>query len=233
VSAATIDRGVHLQKGEVPDEFNVASAKRRPSTSLPQATPLVAVIDPETCAHFRAKCKAPCADVCEREAIDFEQKEEIKQLRLARSSWRPVQSGRSGQGARYGYGKYPNVFSSLEIERMSTPPDRAPVKSSCGRAANRKRSVSCTASAAATPHQSVLLARLLYVLAQARPPHQRADGAEVYNFYIDMRTPVRDTRVLRRLLEKSPLHSRPRAEINDWATEKTEQANSSSALKTR
>src|SRR3989337_1141309 len=60
-------------------EFELALGRRKPIyIPFPQAVPLVAVIDPATCIEFKThNCKKTCVAACgDRDAIDFEQKEE-------------------------------------------------------------------------------------------------------------------------------------------------------------
>ena len=86
---------------------------------FPQAIPKYPVIDRENCTYFQnGKCKA-CQLFCATEAIDFEQQDEILTLQVGNII---LATGYDLFDARripqYGYGRYPNVFTSLEFERM-------------------------------------------------------------------------------------------------------------------
>ena len=84
-----------------------------------QAVPRVAVIDPENCRFLlEGKCGV-CKKVCKREAIDYEQKDVEMEFNVAAvvvatgfDVWDPTPS------TEYGYGKYPNVFTAMEYERI-------------------------------------------------------------------------------------------------------------------
>jgi heterodisulfide reductase subunit A len=217
-----------FKKGKFPDEFNVGLSKRRPVyIPFPQATPLVAVIDPETCAHFRAKCKAPCADVCAREAIDFDQKDEIHQVDVGAiilaTGFKAVDPVKV---PRYGYGKYPNVFSSLEIERMTNAsgPSAGEIELRTGGKPKAVGIVHCVGSRDAHTNRYCSRVCCMYSLKLAHLIKERT-GAEIYNFYIDMRTPGKGyEEFYERLLEEQVHFIRGRvAEINDWAVEKSEE----------
>ncbi|MBA7623628.1 Ion-translocating oxidoreductase complex subunit B [subsurface metagenome] len=81
--------------------------------------PNAAVIDKEHCVHFLTdKCKI-CQDLCEAEAIDFDQKEEILDLHVGSvilSCGFEVYDGKKKR--EYGNGRYENVVTSVEFERI-------------------------------------------------------------------------------------------------------------------
>jgi heterodisulfide reductase subunit A len=106
------------------DEFNVGLSKRKPIyIPFPQAVPQVVVIDPERCLQVKAgKCKKTCLEACaDRKAIDFNQKEELVEIKVGTiilaTGFRLFDATRIPQ---YGYALYPNVVTSLELERLVT-----------------------------------------------------------------------------------------------------------------
>ena len=110
-------------KGKVPDEFNMNLGKRGAVyIPFPQAIPLKATIDPEQCLFLRyGKCgRSPaCQDVCEAEAIDFTQKEELVEFEVG------VIVVATGYDLldpsalyEYGYSRYKDVITTLELERL-------------------------------------------------------------------------------------------------------------------
>jgi len=43
----------------------------------------VVLIDPETCIEFKSgRCKKTCVEMCDRNAVDFTQKEEFKEIEI-------------------------------------------------------------------------------------------------------------------------------------------------------
>ena len=107
---------------KVDDEFNTGLNKRKSAyVKYPQAVPLKYAIDDETCIYFvkgKGKCKA-CEKFCPAEAVDLEQKGKVHQLQVGSIILSPgfkpfdphVYEG-------YGYGRYPNVITSMEFERI-------------------------------------------------------------------------------------------------------------------
>ncbi|HYL81386.1 MAG TPA: CoB--CoM heterodisulfide reductase iron-sulfur subunit A family protein, partial [Candidatus Acidoferrum sp.] len=109
------------KEARFPDEFNQGLSKRKPVyIPFPQATPQVVLFDPETCIQLKSgKCKQPCVESCDRKAIDFNQKEEIKEIEVGTivlaTGFQPFDASRLPY---YGYGTFPNVYTALEVERL-------------------------------------------------------------------------------------------------------------------
>jgi len=100
---------------EVPNEFDEKVGIRKAIyVPFPQAVPLKYAIDEENCI----KCEL-CQNVCRAGAVDFNQKPETINLNVGAiilatgfEEFDPrLKSG-------YGYGRYPNVVSSIEFERI-------------------------------------------------------------------------------------------------------------------
>jgi heterodisulfide reductase subunit A len=191
---------------------------------FPQAVPKYPVIDTDHCIYFqRGKCKA-CQIFCPTEpnSIDFEQQDEIIQVTVGNiilaTGYDLFDSRRIPQ---YGYGRLANVFTSLEFERMCnaagptngkvvlrdgvTQPEAVAVVHCVGsrdRNYNNYCSVICCM-------QSLKFAHLV----------KERTGAEVYNFYIDMRTPFKDyDEFYQKVLEEGTHFIRGRvAEVTDAA----------------
>ncbi|MBN1409985.1 MAG: CoB--CoM heterodisulfide reductase iron-sulfur subunit A family protein [Spirochaetales bacterium] len=110
-------------KGTVPNEFDMNKGKRGAIYApFPQSVPLKYTIDPEKCLMLtRGKCgKEPrCVENCPRDAIDFKQKESIVELNVGTIV---VATGFDlfdlSVKPEYGYGKYDNVITGLEFERI-------------------------------------------------------------------------------------------------------------------
>jgi heterodisulfide reductase subunit A len=191
-------------------------------TPFPQAVPKYPVIDRENCTYFlKGTCRA-CEKFCPTGAIDFNQKEEFLQVQVGNII---LATGYDLFDARriseYGYGRLANVFTSLEFERMTNAAgptngnivlrDGVTVPKSvavihCVGSRNKNYNNYCSSICCM---QSLKFAHLV----------EERVGAEVYNFYIDMRTPAKayDEFYLR-LLEEGTHFIRGRvAEITDAA----------------
>ena len=94
---------------------------QRPAVSIlyPQVVPNKAVIDPEHCVLLNYDHCGICEEVCEAKAIDYEQKEETRELKVGSIILSP---GYEIFDARIkkelGYGRFENVLSALEFERI-------------------------------------------------------------------------------------------------------------------
>jgi heterodisulfide reductase subunit A2 len=214
---------------KVPDEFNVGLSMRKPVyVPFPQATPLVAVIDPESCIEFKSHhCKKTCAEACEKDAIHFDQTEEIKEVSVGAivlaTGFKTFEAKRL---PRYGYGKYKNVYTSLEIERMvnAAGPTGGEVHLADGTKPRAVGIVHCVGSRDTHTNRYCSKVCCMYSLKLAHLLKERT-GAEVYNFYIDMRTPGKGyEEFYDRLLQEQVHFIRGRvAEVSDWAMEKAEE----------
>ena len=100
--------------------FNVGLGKRKAIyRPFAQAVPAIPVIDRENCTFFqKGKCKL-CEKTCPTGAINYEQQDEILELEVGNiivaTGYDPFDAKRI---TAYGYGRYPNVFTSMEVERM-------------------------------------------------------------------------------------------------------------------
>ncbi len=217
-----------FKKPRFPDEFNMGLNQRKP-IYLPfaQATPQVPLIDPKNCFQLKTgMCKRTCVEKCDRNAIDFEQKEEIRELKVGTII---VATGFETVDPRkipyYGYGKYPNVYTALEVERLvsATGPTGGEVVLRDGRKPESVGIIHCVGSRDERTNRWCSRVCCMYSLKLA---HLLKDhtGARVYNFYIDMRTPGKGyEEFYNRLLEEGVLFIRGRvAEVTDWAI-KTEE----------
>lgn len=105
---------------KVPNEFNFGLDDRKAIyKDYAQGIPSVYTIDPENCRVLKGQKCGVCAKVCQAKAVDYDQKESFVDLNVAAVI---VSTGYelfdATQIPEYGYGKLPNVISSLEMERL-------------------------------------------------------------------------------------------------------------------
>lgn len=176
------------------DEFNMGLSKRKPVyIPFPQAVPQVALIDPETCIEFKSgKCKKTCIEACgERNAIDFKQQERIETIEVGAiilaTGFRVFDAKRIPY---YGYGTYPSVYTALEIERLinASGPTGGELIMRDGRKPRTVGIIHCIGSRDEHTNRYCSRVCCMYSLKLAHLVKEKT-GAEVYNFYIDMRTP--------------------------------------------
>ena len=217
------------KEGKTRDEFNLGLSKRKPVyLPFPQAVPQKVVIDPETCIEFKSKkCKKTCVEACgDRNAIDFTQKETLEDIEVGTiilatgfKTFDPVRN------VYYGYGRYPNVYTSLEVERLinASGPTAGELILRDGKRPQAVGIIHCVGSRDANTNRWCSRVCCMYSLKLAHLIKERT-GAEVFNFYIDMRTPGKGyEEFYDRLLDEGVHFVRGRvAEVTDWAAHPSE-----------
>ncbi len=105
---------------KVPDEFEMG-LKNRKAIYVPfmQAVPRVMTIDKENCLKMTKDRCGNCMKACKREAIDYDMKDQMLEIDVGAiiiatgfDVWDPTDA------TEYGYGRYQNVFTAMEYERM-------------------------------------------------------------------------------------------------------------------
>ena len=159
---------------------------------FPQAVPKYPVIDRDNCIFFeRGKCRA-CEKFCPAGAIDFEQEDTLLDIEIGNIV---LATGYDLFDARripqYGYGRYPNVFTSLEFERMTNAAGPTGGKVVLRDGVTQPESVAivhCVGSRDQNYHEYCSKVCCMYSLKFAHMVHEKTQ-AEVSNFYIDIRAP--------------------------------------------
>ena len=175
---------------EVPDEFNEGlNTRKAVYMPFPQAVPSVYTIDFDSCT----KC-LKCSAICPRKCIDpFDQGSELELNVGAIVMATGFELYDIGSLANYGYGKYPNVVTSLEMERIldvNGPTGSMVVVPETGREVKSVTYVLCAGSRdteVGKPYCSRVCC--LYALKQTQLLRDR--GIDVWIHYIDIRAPGR------------------------------------------
>ena len=176
-----------------PNEFDLGLSKRKPVyIPFPQAVPLKAVIDPETCLYLKlGRCVRSCEKACPKDAINFDQKEERIKVKVGAvilaTGFKTFDPRRTPQ---FGYGVYPNVFTSLEVERMLSPtgPTEGIPKLRDGSIPQSVAIIHCVGSRDENTNIYCSKVCCMYSLKLAHLIKERTN-AQIYDLYIDMRTP--------------------------------------------
>ncbi len=212
-----------FKEAKFPDEFNVGLGKRKPVyIPFPQATPLIACIDPKTCLQLKTgKCKKTCAEACPKQCIDFDMQEKIEEVEVGAIILSTgFQHFDPTVIPEYGYGKYPNVYTSIEVERLvnAAGPTGGEVRLKDGSKPTSVAIIHCVGSRDEKTNKWCSRVCCMYSLKLAHLLKERTE-AEVYNFYIDMRTPGKSYEEFYDKLLKENVHFiRGRAaEVSDWA----------------
>jgi heterodisulfide reductase subunit A len=189
-------------------------------TPFPQAVPKYPVMDVKNCTYFeKGTCKA-CEKFCPTNAIDFKQQDEILTLQVGNIV---LATGYDLFDARrvtnYGYGRLPNVFTSLEFERLSNAagPTNGNIVLRDGKTTPKAVGiVHCVGPRDRNFNNYCSVICCMQGLKFAHLVHERT-GAIVYNFYIDMRTAYKAyDEFYQRVLDEGTLFVRGKvAEITD------------------
>jgi len=175
---------------DIPFDYEQGLINRKPIyLQFPQAVPRVPVIDPKSCMNFKTDGCKVCEDNCEAGAIDHSLEDEIKEFKVGTIV---LATGfdlfDSREIPRYGYGRLPNVVSALEFERLShaSGPTGGKLLKKDGTAPKSVAIVHCVGSR--DENHQVYCSRVccMYSLKFAHLVKEKT-GAEVFNFYIDMR----------------------------------------------
>ena len=186
--------GCVFTKAKFPNPFDQGLGVRKPVwVPFPQAVPPIPVVDPEVCLQItRGKCKQGCVEACgERNAFRFDQKETIEEYEVGAII---VATGFKTFDPSvipyYGYGKYPNVYTSLEVERLLNAggPTGGKLVLRDGSTPKRVGIIHCVGSRDANYHAYCSRVCCMYSLKLAHLVREKT-GAEVYSCYIDIRTP--------------------------------------------
>jgi len=104
----------------VRDDYNAGlAAIKCIHLPFPQAVPAVSVVDPARCLFLQRKECQICVPTCSTRAIDFHQKAEKQEIRVGGIILAPgYEVFDPSEQSFYGYGRYRNVVTSLEYERL-------------------------------------------------------------------------------------------------------------------
>ena len=176
----------------IPSEFDEGLSNRA-CVYIPfaQAVPHKPVIDAEHCIRLQTGACGACQAFCDAGAIDFDQQETVKEIDVGAivvaTGFEVFDSRRI---ARYGYRRLKNVISAMEFERVShaSGPTGGEILTSEGEPPQAVCIIHCVGSRDEHYHEYCSRVCCMYSLKFAHLVKEKT-GAEVYNCYIDMRTP--------------------------------------------
>ncbi|MGB9690145.1 CoB--CoM heterodisulfide reductase iron-sulfur subunit A family protein [Thermogutta sp.] len=160
-------------------------------TPFPQAVPRIPVIDVNSCIYFeRQKCRA-CEKLCPTGAIKFDQQDEVLELEVGNiivaTGWKMFDCRKIPQ---YGYGRLANVFTALEFERMcnAAGPTGGKIVLRDGKTEPQSVAIIHCVGSRDSNHNEYCSG--ICCMAALKFGHLVLEKtkAEVYSFYIDMRT---------------------------------------------
>lgn len=170
------------------DVYNEGLAERGAAyIKYPQAVPLVATIDKEKCIGCGV-----CAEVCKAEAINYDEEDTVISLDVGSVILSPgFESFDPILLSEYGYGRYPNVVTSMEFERIlsATGPYRGTVlKPSDGDLPKKVAFLQCIGSRDDRIGNSYCSGVCcMYAIKEALIAQEHNPGLEASIFFMDMR----------------------------------------------
>jgi heterodisulfide reductase subunit A len=104
----------------IPNAYNM-NLNNRPSIyqMYPQMVPNAPIIDKSTCVHFNYDKCGICDTICDANAINYEDADKKIELDVGAVVLAPgYEVFEAKLAGEFGYGRYPNVITSLEFERI-------------------------------------------------------------------------------------------------------------------
>ena len=177
----------------VPSEFDERLGMRKAIyRTFPQAVPITFCIDAEHCRQLGLgeKC-GMCAKVCQAKAVNYGQKEQILSLDVGTVILATGFDSMDPTPIRhYGYGRFPDVYTALEFERMNNAvgPTGGRLLLQSGQAPGSVGIIHCVGSRDVNYHEYCSRVCCMYALKYAHLVREKVgDDTRIYNFYIDMR----------------------------------------------
>lgn len=185
-----------------------------------QAVPNVPTINPEYCIHFNTGGCKICSQVCPKDSINYEETEQYEDFKVGAivlatgfNAFDPTPL------KQYGYGHHPNVVTAEEFEMMNNAsgPTGGKILLENNEEPQSIAIIHCVGSRNENYNAYCSRVCCMYSLKLAHLIHERTH-AEVYNFYIDMRTPGKGYEEFYDRLSHENVHFvRGRAaEVTDW-----------------
>jgi len=178
---------------ERPDEFNCGMSKTKAVyRPFEMAYPPRYTIDPEACPG--PEC-GKCAEACQYEAIDLDAKPETIELEVGAvvwaTGWDPYDATKMEP---LGFGVHRNVITNLMMERLASgggPTGGKIVRPSDGKPVESIAFVQCAGSRDENYLKHCSGVCCMASLKQTRYVREQYPDAQIYVFYIDLRTPGR------------------------------------------
>ncbi len=178
---------------KIPSEFNEGLGTRTAIyVPFPQAVPNKPVIDRINCTYYiKGKCRV-CEKVCPTQAIRFDQEDQIIEVEIGAIV---IATGFTVKQTdffpEYGYGKYPDVITGLQFERLASAsgPTLGEIRRpSDGKIPEKIVFLACAGSrdeAKGIPYCSKICC--MYIAKHAMLYQHKVHGGKSYVFYMDIR----------------------------------------------
>ncbi len=175
---------------KVTSEFEVGLGQRKVIyIPFPQAVPNVPVIDRENCVYFqKGKCRA-CEKFCEAGAINFADEDKLVEVEVGNIILATgFQTFDPSPAAQYGYGKFDDIITGLEFERLcnATGPTGGNIQLKDGSVPRTVAIIHCVGSRDEEYHDYCSRVCCMYALKHSHLIKEKT-SAEVYQIFTDIR----------------------------------------------
>ena len=201
---------------KIPNEFNLGMDNRH-AIYIPfaQAVPKVATIDPNACMMLKTGKCGVCSKVCAAGAIDYKAKDEFIEEKygaiVVATGFNPISMEKFDE---YAYSQSKDVVTSLEFERLMNaagPTGGTLLRPSDGEHPHTIVFVQCVgsrcASCAEKGKEYCSKICCMYTAKHAMLTRDKYPDTDVYDFYIDVRTPGKNfDEFYRRAVEEYGVH---------------------------
>jgi heterodisulfide reductase subunit A len=179
---------------KIPNEFNLGFDNRRPiHLPFPQAVPNKPLIDRDNCIKFQTGECGACKEVCPAGAIDYDMEdtfvEESVGAIVVATGYELLDPGIYEE---YGYGRYPDVLTSMEFERMvsaSGPTDGELLRPSTGKPPKTIVFLQCIGSREAVEPGKPYCSKIccMYTAKHTMLYKHKVHDGQAYVFFMDVR----------------------------------------------
>ncbi len=189
---------------EIDSEFNFGLNKTK-VIHLPfeQSFPLRYVVDRKSCPK---DCPAPCIEACKYNAIDFNLQSETIEIKvdsiILATGWKPYDASKIDN---LGFGNVKNVITNMMLERLASkngPTGGQILRPSDGKPVEKIAFVQCAGSRDENHLPFCSYICCLASLKHALYLKEQNPDAEVFIYYIDIRTPGRYEKFYNQLKEQ-------------------------------
>lgn len=176
------------------DEFQEGFSSRKAIyMPFPQAVPSVYILDDKDCLGHNPIACGKCADVCEKNCIDFDMKDEIINLNVGAvitatgmDVYDPTEMD------EYGYTQYENVVTSMEFERLISaggPTEGHFIRPTDRKTPKRIAFIQCVGSRSNSPIGNPYCSNIccMNTIKDSLLLMDHYPGTEITVFYIDIR----------------------------------------------
>ena len=205
---------------DIPKEFNCGLDSRTAiNLAFPQAVPNKPWLDRDNCIYYQTGGCQACGEVCQAGAISYDKEDEFVTEKVGAvimaTGYEMVNPSAYEE---YGYGRYPDVITSLEFERMvsASGPTLGDVRRpSTGELPETVVFVQCVGSREEIePHKPYCSNFCcMYTAKHTMLMHHKNHHAKIYVFYMDIRSSGKNYEAFTRKVSKEKIATYLRGRI--------------------